>query len=205
MTIPDVPRAYDVIAEKFFADRPAVLRERKYLDFVLADLPAVAHVLDLGCGTGRPIAEEVQARGFVVTGVDGSKRMLGIARGNLPKAKLVHARMEEVELMSTFSAAIVWDSLFHVHRDRHAAVYAKLARWIQPGGRLMLSSGGTEGEGFTSQMHGETFFYSSWSPERAVELLERAGFAVELCEMDQPESRGHVAIVALRKTSPHLA
>jgi SAM-dependent methyltransferase len=205
MDIPDVPRAYDVIAEKFFADRSATLREIKYLDLVLAGLPAGAHVLDLGCGTGRPIAEEVEARGFVVTGVDGSERMLEIARRNLPNAQLVHARIEEVELKDAFSAAIVWDSLFHVHRDRHAAVYAKLARWIEPGGRLMLSSGGTEGEGFTSQMHGETFFYSSWSPGRVGELLERAGFAVELCEVDQPESRGHVAIVARRETSRVVA
>lgn len=197
----DVPRAYDLIAQKFFAERPTVLREKKYLDLALAGVPIGAAILDLGCGTGRPIAEELIRRGYDVTGVDGSAQMLAIARRNLPSAQLIHARMEEVELANTFSAAIVWDSLFHVHRDHHPAIYAKLARWLQPGGRLLLSSGGSEDAGFTSEMFGETFFYSSWTPLKVVELLEAAGFVVEVCEVDQPESRGHVAIVARRKTT----
>jgi len=200
----DVPRAYDLIAEIFFADRSAQLRERKYLDLTLESLPVGAAVLDLGCGTGRPLAEELMRRGYVVTGVDGSARMLEIAQRVLPGARLIHARIEQVEFEDEFSAAIVWDSLFHVPRDRHAAVYAKLARWILPGGRLLLSSGGTEHAGFTSEMHGETFFYSSWSPSTVVQLLEQAGFTVELCEVDQPESRGHVAIVARRKSNPPM-
>ena len=197
----DVPRAYDLIAPKFFAERSTVLREKKYLDLALASVPVGAAILDLGCGTGRPITEELIRRGYDVTGVDGSAQMLAIARRNLAKVELIHARMEEVELEKTFSAAIVWDSLFHVQRDRHAAIYAKLARWLQPGGRLLLSSGGSEDTGFTSEMFGETFFYSSWAPQKVVELLATAGFVVEVCEVDQPESRGHVAIVARRKTA----
>jgi cyclopropane fatty-acyl-phospholipid synthase-like methyltransferase len=201
MQTPDVPRAYDLIAEKFFADRSIELREKKYLDLALAGLPAGAAVLDFGCGTGRPIGEYVVARGYVLTGVDGSARMLEIARRNLAGANLIHARMEDIELAGKFSGAIVWDSLFHVQRDHHAAIYGKLARWIQPGGRLLLSTGGSGDAGFTSEMHGEVFFYSSWTPEKVVALLRNAGFTVEVCEMDQPESRGHLVIVARREAS----
>jgi hypothetical protein len=35
--------------------------------------------------------------------------------------------------------------------------------------------------------------------------LERAGFAVKLCEVDRPDSRGHVAIVARKETARRLA
>lgn len=198
MTPPDVPAAYDAIAEKFFADRSAALREKPYLDRVLAGVKPGARVLDFGCGTGRPIAEHLLARGCRVTGVDGSAGMLALARQTIPAAQLVHARLEAVELAETFAAAIAWDSLFHVDRAHHAAIYAKLARWLMPGGRLLLSSGGTEDAGFTDRMHGETFYYSSWSPEKAAALLAAAGFEVELCELDQPEGRGHAAIVARR-------
>ena len=69
-----------------------------------------------------------------------------------------------------------------------------------PGGRLLLTSGGTEDPGFTDRMHGETFFYSSWTPARVSELLERSGFVVELCEIDQPEGRGHAVFIARRTT-----
>ncbi|MEO6568155.1 MAG: class I SAM-dependent methyltransferase [Opitutaceae bacterium] len=199
-TPPDVPAAYDAIAEKFFAERATGLREAKYLDRLLANVAPGAMVLDFGCGTGRPIAEEILRRGYRVVGVDGSAGMLAIARRVIPDARLVRGRLEDAELSETFAAAVVWDSLFHVDRAHHAAIYAKLARWIVPGGRVLLSTGGTEDAGFTDMMHGETFFYSSWSPPKVGELLEEAGFAVELCEIDQPEGRGHVAIVARRKS-----
>lgn len=199
-TIPDVPAAYDAIAEKFFADRSAALREKKYLDLTLAGIRRGAKVLDFGCGTGRPITEHLIARGYEVTGVDGSAAMLALARRTAPAARLIHARLETIELADTFAAAIAWDSLFHVDREHHAAIYIKLARWLMPGGRLLLSSGGTEDAGFTDRMHGETFYYSSWTPEKACAHLADAGFVVELCELDQPEGRGHVAIVARKST-----
>jgi len=197
--LPDVPAAYDAIAETFFAERSVALRENKYLDRLLADVSPGAKVLDFGCGTGRPLAEEIIRRGFSVTGVDGSAGMLAIARRVIPDARLIRARLEDVELEEKFATAVAWDTLFHIDREKHVAIYAKLARWIVPGGRLLLSSGGTEDRGFTDRMHGELFFYSSWTPAKACELLEVAGFVVEICEVDQPEGRGHVAIVAHRK------
>ncbi len=199
MSWPDVPSAYDGIAEKFFADRSTALRERKYLDLVLAGVRPGAKVLDFGCGTGRPIAEHLVARGFEVTGVDGSAAMLEIARRVVPSARLIHERLETAELGETFAAAVAWDSLFHVDRRPHAEIYARLARWIMPGGRLLLTSGGSADAGFTDTMHGERFFYSSWSPDEVAALLAAAGFAVELSELDQPAGRGHLAIVAQRK------
>ena len=58
----DVPRAYDLIAEKFFADRTRpTAREQIPRSYALQNLPVGAAVLDLGCGTGRPLAEELMA------------------------------------------------------------------------------------------------------------------------------------------------
>src|SRR5215217_7514676 len=92
---PDVPAAYDAIAETFFAERSTGLREAKYLDLLLADVAKGATVLDFGCGTGRPIAEELLRRGYRVTGVDGSAGMLAIARRVIPDARLIRGRLEE--------------------------------------------------------------------------------------------------------------
>ena len=191
---------YDLIAEEFARERAALGREKKYLDLLLKNLAPEAHVLDLGCGTGRPIAEYLIQRGCQVTGADRSGRMLELARAQVPFARLIHGEMETLELCETFHAAVVWDSLFHVDRTHHRAIYAKIARWIVPGGRLMLSTGGTADAGFTSEMFGHSFFYSSYEPDEVQRFLQEAGFDVIVCEIDDPSSRGHVAIVAERRT-----
>jgi hypothetical protein len=93
-----------------------------------------------------------------------------------------------------------------VERRHHSAIYRKLAGALEPGGRLLISvggsdvdsnaAGGSEAEGFTSEMFGHTFFYSGYEPGVARRLLEEVGFEIELWEVDDPTSRGHIAVVA---------
>ena len=190
-----MPNPYDLIAEQWDAHGHS-FRQRPYVDLILEGLGQGARVLDVGCGTGRPVAEYLVARGFGVVGVDSSQKMLEIARRAVPAAEFVLGDMAEVEFGDNFAAAVVWDSLFHVPRARHAEVFRKLRAALLPGGRLLLSSGGTGSEGFTSEMFGRTFFYSGFAPAETLRLLEDSGFRVELCEVDDPSSLGHVAIVA---------
>ncbi len=50
-------------------------------------------------------------------------------------------------------------------------------------------------------MYGQTFYYSGFAPEVARKLIEASGFEIELWEVDDPTSRGHIAVIA-RKLSP---
>jgi SAM-dependent methyltransferase len=189
---------YDLIAERWDAGGRA-FRQRRYVDLILEGLERGARVLDVGCGTGRPVAEYLVARGFRVVGLDSSERMLEIARRTVPGAEFFTGDMTAAEFGEGFAAAVVWDSLFHVPRARHAGVFRKLHAALRPAGRLLLSAGGTGDEGFTSEMYGQTFFYSGFAPEETLALLGGAGFRVELCEVDDPSSRAHVAIVARKQ------
>ena len=99
-------------------------------------------------------------------------------------------------LLRVFDAAVAWDSIFHVPREDHGALFARIARWLRPGGRALLSLGGSDGSAFTAEMFGETFHYSGHAPERARALLCDAGFSIEHWEVDDPSSRGHIAIIA---------
>jgi cyclopropane fatty-acyl-phospholipid synthase-like methyltransferase len=186
---------YDLIADEWHAV-PRRFGARKYLDLILEGLEPGARVLDLGCGTGEPVARYLVGRGFGVVGVDGSARMLEIAARVVPEAELIRGDMCEVNLPGVFAAAVAWDSLFHVGRERHRAVFRKLAGALERGGRLLLSAGGSGHEGFTSEMFGRTFFYSAHEPGELLRLLGGEGFEVELCEEDDPSSRGHLAVVA---------
>jgi hypothetical protein len=114
--------------------------------------------------------------------------------------------MDGVELRDKFAAAVAWDSIFHVERAQHAAVYRTLAGALDVGARLLLSVGGSDAggsgsdesgaEGFTSEMFGQTFFYSGYDPKVARRLLESEGFEIEMWEVDDPSSRGHIAVIA---------
>src|SRR5687768_11175610 len=117
---------YDRIAREFSDARATLLpTDRKYLDLVLAPLSPRSTVLDLGCGTGTPIAAEVIARGHRVVGIDASAALLAMARARFPDQQWIHGRMEDVALGGPYDAAICWDAMFHVPREAHAGIIAK--------------------------------------------------------------------------------
>jgi SAM-dependent methyltransferase len=210
--------SYDYIAEQWHCNprgQAYVDRVLLYVERILEGLPPGAKILDLGCGTGNPIAKHLLQRGFRVTGVEQSKAMLEIAKKEVPGAELIHGDMIDAKFGGKFRAAVAWDSIFHVERKHHAVIYHKLANSLEVGGRLLLSVGGSDAsdsslndsdsEGFTSEMYGRTFFYSGYEPGVARKLIEAEGFEIELWEVDDPSSRGHIAVIArkLEQLSNH--
>jgi SAM-dependent methyltransferase len=196
--------SYDYIAEQWhstFRGQAYVDRVLGYVDLVLEGLQSGARVLDLGCGAGNPIAKYIVEKGFRLTGVDQSEKMLEIARRVVPQAEFIHGDMTSVPLADGFGAAIAWDSIFHVERKHHSDIFHKLAKSLEPGRRLLLSVGGSGADDFTSEMFGHTFFYSGHEPEVTRKLLEAEGFEIEVWEVDDPSSRGHIAAIARKVTS----
>src|SRR5258706_14792650 len=83
---------YDQIADRFHAIRTRLQsKEVEYLSLLLDSLAEGRTILDLGCGTGHPIATYIASRGHHVAGVDGSEAMLAIARKRLPAHRWIHA------------------------------------------------------------------------------------------------------------------
>lgn len=197
---------YDQIAAQFAELRTRLMpREVEYLGWLLEGLKPGATVLDLGCGTGHPMASSIVENGFRIVGVDGSEQMLQRARERMPEQRWIHAALETVEFNETFDAAIIWDSMFHLPRRHHGPILRKVHGWLAPGGRLMVSSGGLaqDAEGFTDTMFGHEFFYDSLAPGEMVSTLEEIGFEIHRAEMcDQPDggrNKGKWATLATRE------
>src|SRR5688572_15973149 len=122
--------SYDYIAEQWHSNvsgKSNVDRVLGYVDLVLEGLQSGARVLDLGCGTGIPIARHIVQKGFRVVGIDESQKMLEIANKEVPGAEFIRADMVQVQLPVGFAAAIAWDSVFHVERQHHKGIFNKLA------------------------------------------------------------------------------
>ena len=202
MTNADLNRtSYDRIAAQWSSARAAFFgRERAYLDLLLEVVPEGATVLDLGCGTGRPMAEYVVAKGRRILGVDQSEAMLAIARARLPAERWVQARIEDYACDEAYGAAIAWDSLFHIPRDEHEPILAKVVRGLASGGRLMLTIGGSDHPPFTDFMFGHEFFYDSNTPQETERILFDLGCRLLIAEFmnlpDGGKDKGRYAIVA---------
>ncbi len=110
------PSAYDLFApiydrhwERFSIQPFPVLDE-----LLLSRIPDGSHILDLCCGTG-PIAAQLLARGYRVTGVDSSEGMLQFARRNAPTARLLLSDARAFTIPELADAALsTSDSLNHI-------------------------------------------------------------------------------------------
>lgn len=192
---------YDRIAEQWAAMRVALrAQDRPLLDRLLEGLSPGAEVLDLGCGTGRPNAEYIVARGYRVTGVDQSAAMLAKAREFLPGCDWIQAELDAVELSRGFSTVLCWDALFHLERARHERVLTLAWQALSPGGRLLFSTGGSAHPPFRDTMWDHEFFYDAHSPDEIIALTGRTGFRILAAEMVDPPTggrdKGKLAILA---------
>lgn len=180
----DLAAVYDRFADQYEASR-GLFDMNAILQGFQARLPAGGHLLDLGCGAGEPFAAHFIQQGWEVTGVDFSRRMLDLASRYVPGMRRVLADMAEVDFPpSSFDAATAVYSLFHVPRARHPELFARIQRWLRPGGRALFTyatrqyTGGDRFEG-TKEFLGETLFYSHLSPAELEEALCAGGLVAE--------------------------
>jgi trans-aconitate methyltransferase len=200
--MPESPSArivglYERHAATFDRDRGKTLVERAWLDRFLAALPNDRLVLDLGCGTGEPIARYLLQAGCRVVGVDSAPSMVEICRTRFPGAEWHVGDMRQLALGRTFDGLVAWDSFFHLAADDQREMFPRFAVHVVPGGALMFTSGSAAGEAI-GEYCGEPLFHASLDPAEYEELLESNGFTVLAHVTDDPEC-GHHTIWLVRK------
>ena len=188
---------YEKIADWFDSARGKGLTEREYLEALLLRLPAGGGVLDLGCGSGEPLAGFFIRKGFSVTGVDGSPRMVELCRARFPGMTWLAADMRGLALGRRFDAVLAWDSFFHLSKADQRAMFPVFAAHCGAAGLLLFTSGPAEGE-TSGVMQGAEFSYSSLSPEEYRRLLREHGFRVLLHKAEDPECGKHTVWLAIK-------
>jgi len=111
----------------------AALRARSYH---LLRLTPDATVVDVGCGTGRAVAELAE-RGARAVGVDLDPAMLAAAHGRFPGLDLRAADAAELPLGDGDAHGYRADKVYHMLPDPAAAL-AESRRVLAPGGRIVL-------------------------------------------------------------------
>ncbi len=173
----NVYEVYNKIAKWFAENREEGAAEQSYLNQLIDYLPAGAQVLDLGCGTGKPILEYLLSKKLRVTGVDASSKVLEIAKANFPHTELMLADMRTLSLEKKFDGIIAWHSFFHLPADDQPAMFEIFEEHVNPKGILLFTSGTERGEAWGT-MGGENVFHASLDTKEYEILLARHSFKI---------------------------
>jgi len=144
--------------------------------------------VDLGCGAGRYTAD----LGLPVVGLDAARGMLELCRRAAPAAALVQADLEALPFgRGTLHGGWANMSYLHLPSARLPAALAHLHGALVTDAPLDLQvlAGDYEGDALPDDDVGGRFF-AAWTPERLLDVLVGAGFAVENVQLDGDVVRG---------------
>ncbi|MFJ9824272.1 class I SAM-dependent methyltransferase [Streptomyces sp. NPDC101160] len=178
--------------EKAFGTLPEQLAA---VDWLTARLPAGSRVLDVGSGTGRPVAGLLARAGHEVTGIDVSGTMVELARQQVPGARFEQCDVRDFEAPEgSFAAVCAFFPLLMMSRADAVAALRRMTSWLAPGGFLVSATVPADIEDLEIVWMGRRVRVSSFAAEEYVRLLrEECGLhvvhqAVSVFRPDDPEA-----------------
>lgn len=177
--------------------RPRPLMEQGWLDRFTAMIPTGGTLLDIGCGSGKPIAAHLIAQGYALTGVDSSQTMIDMCTDRFPAQRWLVADMRTLALGKCFDGIIAWDSFFHLTPDDQRTMFSVFHDHAGSGAPLLFTSGPRHGDAVGS-FEGEPLYHGSLDPGEYRTLLRDNGFAVVDHMIEDPACGGHTIWLAQR-------
>jgi SAM-dependent methyltransferase len=177
-----------------------------FLDEVLQRLPAGAAILELGCGSGTAAAALADGRSY--TGVDLSAAQLAMASERHPDLDFLRGDLTGISFDDgAFDAVVAFWVFNHVPRAEQGPTFARIHRWLRPGGWLMLSLGADDTDDeVQDDFLGVPMFFAGFDPHANERSLRDAGFELELSEtrsqIEEGEGEATFHWVIARKPPP---
>jgi SAM-dependent methyltransferase len=178
----DLKSTYNYIAEDWVKDHAKDDWWQPGTDKFLSFLKPGATVLDVGCGGGIKSAY-MQQKGFVVTGMDFSEKMIEIAKREYPGPNFMVGDVYELEkIPGTFDGVFAQAVLLHIPKARALEVLTKMRDKLNPGGILYVGVKGVKAEGaeeesVTESDYGYEYerFFSYFSPAELRDYISKLG------------------------------
>jgi len=176
----DVVRdGYDACALRYAEERQK--EPNREIEHITRAVSAGGTILEVGCGPGIPNAKYL-SENYEVTGVDLSASMIRLAEANAPRADFIEGDITQVSFPDdSFDGIVAFYSLFHVPRSDHSELFRRFARWLRPGGAILVTvAEKDDGPGYTEDdFFDVTMYWSNFSPAHYRDLLEALGFQIE--------------------------
>lgn len=178
-------KAYNHMAATYDKNRDAFDMTGVLNDFYESLEIKKGSLLDAGCGAGEPFADWFIKKGWQVTGVDLSDKMLNLAKDYVPQMKRICAPMQEVDFEdNSFEAITAVYSLFHLSPDDQRNILKKFFKWLKGKGSLLFTYATkeyTKVDNFSGYVNfmGEKLYYSHRTPDELKKELSDIGFVIE--------------------------
>jgi len=170
----------EAIAERYESVQSPIV------DFVIQSTNLGGSVLDVGCGSGRDLAE-LAALDFNVYGVDASVRLLKLAANYHPELAecLCAASLPKLESIrgNVFDCVLCSAVLMHIPDSLLSESFASLVELVSDDGVLILSVCGERADLDTNRRDKGGRQFNVHSPELIIELAHSHG--LELLEWSE--------------------
>lgn len=136
----DHSAGWEAVSEQFIAIRSQV-GTTLVRNWAKDRLPQSAAILDIGCGSGVPIARALVNDGFSVWGVDASPSLALAYRLNLPAMPAVCEPAQASSFFDrTFVGVVSIGLIFLVGEDDQRKLLTRVADVLEPAGRFLFSA-----------------------------------------------------------------
>lgn len=196
----NVIRLYTEHGADFDKQRDRSLVEKNWLDRFTSLLPDGGSILDIGCGSGEPIAGYLISKGYDVSGIDASMPLIALCRGRFPANFWAVADMRELGLGRRFDGLIAWNSFFHLKPDDQRRMFDVFHLHANERAALMFTAGPEHGEALGT-LRGEPLYHASLSREEYEGLLRAHGFRLLDQVSSDPQCGGTTIYLARRVVS----
>ncbi|HKI21094.1 MAG TPA: class I SAM-dependent methyltransferase [Isosphaeraceae bacterium] len=186
---------YQQYAGDWDRERGRSLIEKAWLDRFLARLPPNPSILDIGCGSGEPIARYFIEKGCDVTGIDSSLCLIDMCKDRFPDRDWIATDMRTLSLDRRFDGILAWDSFFHPCPEDQRRMFPIFRRHAGPNAALMFTSGPSHREAIGAYQ-GEPLYHGSLGEAEYRSLLDQNGFDVVSHVVEDPTCGQHTVWLA---------
>lgn len=191
---------YERNAQNWDNERNRQLFEKAWLDRFLKFIPEGGSILDVGCGSGQPIAEYLIGRGYKVTGIDSSPRLIQMCKSRFPDQEWMVEDMREMKRRKLFDGILAWDSVFHLIHDDQKLMFRVFNSHAKPGAPLMFTAGPEHGEAI-KVLWDAPLYHASFAEDEYYDLLLENGFCEISHRLQDQECGSRSVFLAKRNPS----
>jgi SAM-dependent methyltransferase len=181
----DLQTGYDRVAENYATEFFEELKHKPFdcelLNEFAESVKGEAEVCELGCGPGQ-VARYLKDRGLRVRGIDLSGEMVRVASRLNPDIPFEQGDMLALDLPNDSVAALVlFYSIIHIKRENVTSAFRQMHRVLIPGGKLLVSFHGGEGELHRDEWYDQpvSIDFRLFQGDEMAGYLAAAGFKTE--------------------------